>query len=108
MDKKLMDDMAVQAIMGLCDLKTPEAVEAFEAESEELAKQLSGVALYGATGADESDDEATYTLQELAKASFALDMASSAVQKHLESKLAAVAMRQVLEKALLGDFTDKV
>lgn len=104
MEKAMIEAMAVQMMLDMCGLNDPEALAAFEEESEALANKLSGTALYGATGADEGDVNATYELVDLAKASFALDMAASAVKQHLEAKMAEAAAKQAL-KELLGALT---
>lgn len=104
MEKAMIEAMAVQMMLDMCGLNDPEALEAFEEGAEALAKKLTSVALYGATSADVGDEEATYELVDLAQASFALDMAASAMKEHLEAKMAEAAAKQAL-KELLGALT---
>ena len=104
MEKAMVEAIAVQMMLDMCNLNDPEALEAFEEGAEALAKDLSSTALYGAVGADEGDEDATFELVDLAQASFALDMAAAAMKKHLEAKMAEAAAKQAL-KELLGALT---
>ncbi len=104
MEKAMVEAMAVQMMLDMCGLDSPEALEAFEEGSEALAKKLTSTALYGATGAEDGDETATYEMVDLAQASFALDMAAAAMKKHLEAKMAEAAAKQAL-KELLGALT---
>ena len=93
-------------ILHICGLNDPESLENFKEDARTIAKKLVRVAMYGAAGVDEGDENITYKLINISKASYALDVAASVMEDHLNTKKAEVTsdpvLKEVLE-ALAGD-----
>ena len=93
----MSDDTTMLAeILGICGLNDPESLENFKEDTRTLAKKLVlyrprmgllvSVAMHGAAGVDEGDENITYKLINIAKASHALDVAASVMRDHLEDR----------------------